>query len=345
MARRSTAPRRARSRRCSWGRATQKALGGGRTRLYLHVFDWPEDGVLDVPGILNDAAGAYLLNDPSVPSLAVTRSGDALRISLPRGAPPDAIDTVVVLDVIGRPDVTIPPSISAETPIFVDRLEVRITSDRDTIELRFTVDGSEPNAQSAVVSGPLLLTDTTTVKARAFRSGRPVSGTSQSTYTRVAPRAATKPGALAPGLHYDLVEGDFKVLPDFAPATIVKSGAVADIDLTPRRRELQWAIRFRGLIRVPSTGVYRFYVRSDDGSRLWIDERPVVDNDGLHSAHEEAGVVALEAGLHSITVAMFEQSGGFELEAGWSGPGFARQRLPPGVLFRAVSGVQKEDRP
>ncbi|MDZ7358430.1 MAG: alpha-L-fucosidase, partial [candidate division KSB1 bacterium] len=47
----------------AWGRCTQQPMEGG-TRLYLHVFDWPKDGKLEVPGIYNSAKNAYLLSDP-----------------------------------------------------------------------------------------------------------------------------------------------------------------------------------------------------------------------------------------------------------------------------------------
>ena len=172
------------------------------------------------------------------------------------------------------------------------------------------------------------------MKARAFRGARAVSPIAEAAFTKVVPRPAEHPASVEPGLRYDVVEGDFKTLPDFTAATPAKSGVVRGFDLSPRTREQQFAIRFRGYVRVPADGVYRFVVRSDDGSRLWIGERLIVDNDGLHSAHEESGVVALAAGLHPITVAMFEQTGGFELEVSWSGPGFPRQPVPASALVR-----------
>jgi hypothetical protein len=64
-----------------------------------------------------------------------------------------------------------------------------------------------------------------------------------------------------------------------------------------------------------------------------------VDNDGLHSSREESGVVALAAGLHPITVTMFEQSGGFGLEVLFSGPGVDRQPIPAGSLFRPAGSA------
>jgi alpha-L-fucosidase len=83
-----------------WGRCTSKAIAGG-TRLYLHVFDWPSNGKLVVPGILNQMKGAYLLSDSKRASLPVARKEDALVVSVSATAP-DPIDTVVVLDVAGK---------------------------------------------------------------------------------------------------------------------------------------------------------------------------------------------------------------------------------------------------
>jgi len=86
-----------------WGRCTQKRVKGD-TRLYLHVFDWPSDGRLLVPGIYNKARKAYLLSDPEKRKLDVQRQEDALVIHVPDDAP-DPINSVVVLEVKGRSDV------------------------------------------------------------------------------------------------------------------------------------------------------------------------------------------------------------------------------------------------
>lgn len=62
-------------------------------KLYLHVFDWPQDGTLSLPNL--PVTAAHLLTDPSQ-QLEVTQSGDQTIIQGPASAP-DAIDTVVVL--------------------------------------------------------------------------------------------------------------------------------------------------------------------------------------------------------------------------------------------------------
>ena len=55
-------------KRLPWGRCTKKITPDGAT-LYLHVFNWPADGQLLVPGLKYPAERAYLLADPAKKSL------------------------------------------------------------------------------------------------------------------------------------------------------------------------------------------------------------------------------------------------------------------------------------
>jgi len=77
--------------RPEWGRCTAKG-----DRLYLHVFNWPADGKLDVPLAGAKPVKAYLLADRKRASLPVAAGQDTLTISVPAKAP-DAIDSVIVL--------------------------------------------------------------------------------------------------------------------------------------------------------------------------------------------------------------------------------------------------------
>jgi alpha-L-fucosidase len=75
----------------TFGRATSKP-----GKLYLHVFEWPADGKLQVPAIKGSVAKAYLLADRGK-ALQVTGAADGLTIALP-GAAPDADASVIALD-------------------------------------------------------------------------------------------------------------------------------------------------------------------------------------------------------------------------------------------------------
>ncbi len=88
-----------------WGRCTQKRLPGGKTRLYLNVFDWPKDGKLVLPLAAGSGARARLLAGGR--SLAVTAGDRETSIAVGNQAP-DKIASVIALDVKGAPKVVKP---------------------------------------------------------------------------------------------------------------------------------------------------------------------------------------------------------------------------------------------
>ncbi len=316
-----------------WGRCTQKRLEGDVTRLYLHVFDWPAGGTLVVPGILNEPRRAVLMTAGEPRPVDVSRRGESIVVRLPR-QPADPVASVVALEISGRPDVTEPPQIAADATIFIDALEVRITSEREHVELRYTLDGSEPGPQSPVARGPVRIDRTATVSARAFRGGQAVSGVRQMRFERVRPRAADDAGGLVSGLSYEYYEGEWTALPDFDALEPAGTGTVGGFDFAPRKQSERFAFRYRGHVLVPRDGVYTFHVSSDDGSRLYIGDELVVDNDGLHGAEERSGQIALAAGAQPITVTFFERTGSDLLEVSWSGPGMEKQRIAGEALRR-----------
>jgi alpha-L-fucosidase len=314
-----------------WGRCTQKTLGSD-TRLYLHVFDWPSDGKLKVPGIFNQARQAYLLSDQQRSSLAVAREEDALVINIPNQAP-EAYDSIVVLDIIGKADIGNPPTIESDANIFVETIEVSLKSDRENIEIRYTRDGSTPSVNSALAQGPIRLAETAVISARCFRDGKPGSEAAKATFTKVTPSPAVKVDKIKKGIQYAYYEGDWDRLPDFKNLQPLKTGVLPNFDFSPRQEVERFGFAYTGFIRVPETGVYIFFTSSDDGSRLYIGDSLVVDNDGLHGMRETRGVIALAAGLHPIRVAFFEKTGGDDLLVSYQSPRIKKQRIPDSALF------------
>ncbi len=108
------------------------------------------------------------------------------------------------------------------------------------------------------------------------------------------------------------------------------------IEQADGHRGEDFAFRFFGDIVVPISGKITFYLRSDDGSQIFIDDQMVVDNDGLHGTEGfpgDAGAIILQAGAHTIDVIMFERGGGDSVHVAWSAGGQAAVRVPDSVLF------------
>jgi alpha-L-fucosidase len=89
-----------------WGRCTKKVTPDGTT-LYLHVFDWPKDGKLVVPGLKNEIVRAYLLKPNFLgwhKRLPTANDTAGVTVSVPENAP-DNISSTVVLKLAGAPEI------------------------------------------------------------------------------------------------------------------------------------------------------------------------------------------------------------------------------------------------
>lgn len=135
------------------------------------------------------------------------------------------------------------------------------------------------------------------------------------------------------GVSYAYYEGDFKQTSQMTEQQPVQQGTMANISIQSAPRKDYFGYAFRTWINIPERGVYRFYTFSDDGSRLLIDDREVVDNDGSGSPRRKDGKVALDAGWHELKVLYFENYMGQVLEVGFSSKDIRETTLPDSWLF------------
>jgi mono/diheme cytochrome c family protein len=136
--------------------------------------------------------------------------------------------------------------------------------------------------------------------------------------------------SVEPNLNYAFYEGDWQKLPDFAALKSAATGKSTGFDCTVAPRSSQMALRFSGFLRIDAPGEYTFTTWSDDGSKLWIDGKPVVDNDGVHAPSAKSGQpVRLEKGMHEIVAGVFNAGGGVELDVEIEGAGLGRQTILP----------------
>ncbi len=201
-------------------------------------------------------------------------------------------------------------------------------------EIRYTLDGADPTAASTRFDRPLTIDKTVVVKARTFLPNGRMSGPAELKYRKLVQREAVDAPATSAGLRYDYFEGDWTRVPDFAALKPGSSGVAAGVDLTPSKRAELFGLRFTGLVRIETEGVYTFHLKSDDGSRLRIGEEVVVDNDGRHAPLEISGQAWLKPGMHPIVVEYFNSLGRGVLELAYEGPGVTRQAVPGAALWR-----------
>ncbi len=314
----------------AFGRCTKKRAGENST-LFLHVFAWPADGRLVVPGLGSEVLGARSLTGGGQ-ELGFERAGPDVVVRVPSAAS-NPIATVVALEVRGEPIVYQTPRILADAHILVKELPVELAVSSKELEIRYTLDGTDPTAQSPVYSRPIRITDTTTVCARSFHEGRAVSGAAERRFVRLEPQPAVGGLHDAPGLSVRRFMGNWDEIPGHPEPRLDAEDEIERVELPESCREEEYfALFIDGYLEVPEDEVYRFALSSDDGSQLWIDGDLVVDNDGLHSLETKTGVAALAKGAHRMEVRYFNKTGGAELSLAWGRPGEALVPVPAAVL-------------
>ncbi len=166
--------------------------------------------------------------------------------------------------------------------------------------------------------------------------------------------------------------GKIELMPNFAPLTPIYTFVTANLDVPVREYtkgfptpEMQtviedFAIRFRGKLVVDTPGTYTFWLLSDDGSMLYINDKLVIDNDGIHGVTPskgkkdlsentsvsweisrrsiemgKRGSIQLAAGTHPFEVQYF-QGPRYAIALQWfyRPPNGYRQIVPPDVIYR-----------
>ena len=94
-----------------------------------------------------------------------------------------------------------------------------------------------------------------------------------------------------------------------------------------------WGARFSGLIDIPDTGNWTFYLTSDDGSEMWLDGASLVTNYGSHGMREKSGYRNLTAGLHDFKIEFFQGGGPHGLHLKWEGPNQSKTMVPASAFL------------
>ncbi len=130
-------------------------------------------------------------------------------------------------------------------------------------------------------------------------------------------------------INYEYFEGSWQNIPDFDALTPRLTGVLDEFTTDPKLQSQLYGFRYTTTFYVPVAEVYTFYVRSDDGSRLFVDGQRVVNNDGLHGSRERQGTINLSAGQHDIVLEFFQRTGRVALEVQFETASQSKQTLIP----------------
>ena len=139
---------------------------------------------------------------------------------------------------------------------------------------------------------------------------------------------------------------DTSRLPDFSTMNSIGDVCVSQLNIADRDFSrgfpgvsdiFEWfALDMRFKLNITKAGTYQFFLNSDDGSILSIDNAVIVDNDGTHSQRERSGSTYLAVGVHDVQVRYYQgPRTRIALELFWKVPGSSQKvYVPKSVMSR-----------
>jgi len=94
-----------------------------------------------------------------------------------------------------------------------------------------------------------------------------------------------------------------------------------------------FAAKWTGVLRAPKDGTYTLYLKSDDGSKLYLDGKLVVDNDGKHRMDEDSKTLNLTAGDHDFKLQYFQNKDKAGCVLSWKYEGTDKRVVPASAFW------------
>lgn len=205
---------------------------------------------------------------------------------------------------------------------FTDTASVWVECSLPNIEVRYTTDGSFPTVVSPRLDKPIHLDKTTSFIFRGFRPDGTAGEMFRSEYRKEGFAAPIDTTLANKGLVVRQYEYKGESCAEIEKARFVKQYVLDSLNLGA---ELQGWVGLvgQGFFEVPSDGIYTFALKSNDGSMLYVDGAPLIDNDTPHGDRELTAQKALGAGLHTIRVEFFDMNNGGSLRLKINGEVFS----------------------
>ncbi len=211
--------------------------------------------------------------------------------------------------------------------VFLDSDTLLISKPLPDMKIRYTMDGSSPERNSPELTQPLVIKKSEFIRVAAFTAAAKgdVYDLHYDKQTLSPPAAVS---STQPGLKCSYYKAFFKET-KFIREAKPDSTFTTDVIAVPSSvKAPSFAIAYDGYINVPADGIYSFFLTCDDGGVLKIADRETVNNDGLHSAIEKNGQVALAKGLQKFHLDFIEGGGGFTLKLKYSKNGSEPMDIP-----------------
>ncbi|MCS6927983.1 MAG: alpha-L-fucosidase [Saprospiraceae bacterium] len=301
--------------------------------LYALLPRYPSDGRIILRDIqLPYGADVTLLGSKSRPRIEL--SGNNTILNLPPYDPTVfAAPYAFVIKIANYGAFVEPPEIRVNYDSLSVKPRISLLSTTPDAVLHYTIDGRAPTELSPRYEGPFSLEESALVRVRAFKQGF-LPSREDSARVRVPTFMPSLSMSRQPqrGIVVELVSPSEYTVAALQQGRVLKRLVTSNIELDPSCQQGPCALVWKGYFYVPHTRGYEFFLASDDGSRLDIDNLTIVANDGEHSTRERKGVAFLQQGWHQLRLFYFNSGGEAVLRVSFAPIGRTPTPLPPEAL-------------
>ncbi len=238
-----------------------------------------------------------------------------------------------VLKIAGTGAFAAKPKVEISYPGESLKPAVRITS-TDESSIHYTLNGPVPNENSMLYTGPFTMDTSATLSVGTFKSGVLPGDITVIPLHVYRWKEAADPGPVVTGLKLNkYLLASPRSVDDLNNAVAEKTVTAPAISVRDTLRPENTGLLYEGYIKIPTDGIYVFYLSSDDGSKLWIDNEVLISYDGLHGDDEKTEKAALKKGYHSIKLAYFQAMGDAALQLLYSVGNEEKKAIPAAWFY------------
>ncbi|OOQ59662.1 family 20 glycosylhydrolase [Mucilaginibacter pedocola] len=198
---------------------------------------------------------------------------------------------------------------SADTTIIGSQYTVNLKSPVQGATIYYTIDGYTPRETEMAYTKPM----TYLVPIDQYREIQTIvvtpagkrSNVTKTTIYNKAPMPAVDFTGTNTGMKYQASQGSYVNTTQINSAAVIDTGIAKSFQIANsafKKAFVKYGVVYTGYLKADMDGTYGFSTQSYNGSMLYIDDIPVVDNDGRKGNNETTGYVPLLKGFHKVTV-------------------------------------------